>query len=170
MGFCNQIIYLAEGFREKSSIRQVGRDPKGPIQNDNGVADHRCTDQHDAEALLRREGRVSFLCGGGDAEAFQKIQGQRLCLFPGHVLVVLPDQSNVAPHGQIGYQRDLQRNQSKALMVIRQEKRQCPLQGLFIFEESQMNLTIDDSTSMVTMARKTLTIPFNTAIGILVSS
>jgi hypothetical protein len=84
--------------------------------------------------------------------------------------VVLADEGDVAPDGQIGYQGDLQGNEGEMRPVNGQEFLQSLFERPFIFEEPQMNLKIDDNTSMVTMARKTLTIPFNTEIGMLVSS
>jgi len=84
--------------------------------------------------------------------------------------MVLADQGDVAPHGQVRDQGNLRGNQPQMRSVFRQKCIQRCLQCIFAIEESQMNLTIDDSTSMVMMAMKTLTMPFRTAMGMLVSS
>lgn len=54
---------------------------------------------------------------------------------PGHILVEFPDQSEIAPNGEVGDQGRLQGNEPQTGLVRRDETLQFLLQLLFAFEE-----------------------------------
>ena len=134
MGFCNQIIHLPKGIRKESAIAAVGQDSERPVQNDDGVPDHRGPDEHDPKEILRLQRGSSLLGDPGQTEPSQEAHGNGLGLLPGGVLMVLADQGNVAPHGQVRDQGNLQGDEPKIRPVFRQKCIQGRLQRGFAIE------------------------------------
>src|SRR4030042_1263860 len=151
-------------------IPEIGQDTERLVQDQNGVLDHRRPEEHGIETFFLRQGGISFLRNRVHPHAVEETIDRYLGLMPGHILVILSDQGNIAPDGQVRDEGRLQRDEAQPRLVSRDEIPQFLLKLLFAFEEPQMNLTIDDSTSMIMMAEKTFTIPLSTATGMFVSS
>ena len=135
MGLCNQIVQFPQALHNKTGIPQVGQDAERLIENQLDIADHHGPNEHGAEALLRRQGRISLVHDRGHAQPKQKGFGEPSRLLPGHILVVLPDQGNIAPDGQVGDKGRLERYKPQPRLARRDKTLQRLLQFLFIFEE-----------------------------------
>lgn len=135
MSLCNQIIQFPQVLHNKTPVPDVGQDAKRSVQNQDGIPDSRCPNEHGAETLFRLQGRISLVRNRSHAQAAEKILREGSCLMPGHILVVLPDQGNIAPDGQVGDKGRLQGHKSQSRLVRHDETLQFLLQVLFVFEE-----------------------------------
>src|SRR5512133_1515291 len=72
MYFCNQIVYLPQCIRQEPPDPAVRQDAEGPVQDEDGILDHRCPQEHRTEALLHCQGGISPLCNRFHCETLQE--------------------------------------------------------------------------------------------------
>jgi len=60
----------------------MGHQGKGPVQDQDGIADHRRPQEHGPEALLGREGGIALPGDLGHPQAAEEPLGQRLGRMP----------------------------------------------------------------------------------------
>ena len=170
MGLCNQILHPCQRIPEEAAVAQPTQDLKGPVQDQNGVLHRSRPQDHDQETFIGSQGGVSVFGNTRQAESFQERDRLGLRHPRGKRLVVLGDQGDVAPDREVRQERNLRGDRSQAGPIDRREDCQGLVESFFTVEEIQMNRTINDSTSMMTIDKKTLTMPLRTEIGILVNS
>jgi hypothetical protein len=88
----------------------------------------------------------------------------------GHVLMILFNQSDVQPNFLIGNKGYINGNRRRLPPVGFQKLSQPFIQSFLTFKKLYINFVINDNTSMIRIAVKTLTMPRDTTMGTLVNS
>lgn len=148
----------------------MGDNLKRLIDQNHGVLDHRSPKQHDAKTLFSVQRRVAPVGNRPETKALQARERKLPGLPPGHIFVILLDQGDVHVHILIGNQRHILGNRrslqgkSPQKLLLRLPER------LFVVKIIYSNFVINDSTSIIRIAAKTFTMPWDTTTGMLVSS
>lgn len=140
------------------------------VNQNHGVFDHRGPKQHHAKPLFRAERGVAPAGNGPEAKALQARECKLLSLSPGHIFMILLDQSDVHVHILIGNQRHFLGYRRGLQGIVPQKLLLRLPKRLFAVKIIYSNFVINDSTSIISIAAKTFTMPWDTTTGMLVSS
>lgn len=148
----------------------MGNNLKRTVDQNHGILNHRGPKQHDAKALFGIQRRIAPVGDPPEAKALQARERKLPGLSPGYVFVILLDQGDVRVHILIGNQRHILGNRRGLQGIVPQKLLLRLPERLFTVKIIYSNFVINDSTSIISMAAKTFTMPWDTTTGILVSS
>ena len=143
---------------------------KGLVNDDQCVLHHGRSQEHCVKSLFLCQNRIAPLGDMFNSQTLQILQDQFLRLVTGQIFMIFLNQRYVHIHILVGKQRKIKRNRGSLQRMFQQEllKRVC--KSLFVIKIIQNNFVMNDSTSIIIMAAKTLSMPCETTTGILVSS
>ncbi len=148
----------------------MGNHLKRLVDQNHGVLDHRGSEQHHAKTLFGAQRGVAPEGDGPEAESLQARKRQLPGLPLGHVFMILLDQGDVHVHILIGNQRHVFGYRRRLQGVVPQKLFLRLPERLLVVKVIYSNFVMNDSTSIIKMAPKTFTMPWDTTTGMLVSS
>lgn len=129
------------------------------IDQNHGIFNHRGPKQHHAKTLFVAQRGIASEGDGPEAESLQARERETPCLPLGHVFMILLDQGDVHVHILIGNQRHIFGYRRGLQGVVPQKVFLRLPERLLAVKVIYSNFVINDSTSIISMAPKTFTMP-----------
>lgn len=148
----------------------MGNDLKRLVDQNHGVLDHRSPKQHHAKPLFGVQRRIAPVGNRPEAETLQARERELPSLPLGYIFMILLNQSDVHIDILIGNQRHVLGYRGGLQGMVPQKLLLRLPERLFAVKIIYSNFVINDSTSIISMAAKTFTMPWETTTGMLVSS